>query len=490
MYAERHSAMFLTALVFSLSFLCSCGSSDAGSNANIELNEHYKQEDSFSIDSSAAADYIKNDPALENVQGKTIYWLSHYDLNPSNNQDRSVALSLFEDEYGGKVEYINCAYESRFDVLASRILGGDPVDMFPYEWDAVPNGVIKDQYLPLDEYVDLDSEIWDDIRDVADMFVYKGDHYVVPYCVSSPLLITYSRSLCEENNLPDPYELYKKGQWDWDIFMDMMSEFVAGSGSDETRYGINGWFGQALIQSTGETVINYDGEKFSNNIKCAAIEDAENMMESIMKQGLYNQEWQSYLIEDGSTLFFAMADWSLNESNIKNEPDPEISSGGYVESNDIMIVPFPKSPDADKYYLSCSFGAKMLVKNSENGDAVGAYIKCERLAAIMDEYNQDARNKTIIPNVNAAGVMKGYITAEQYDALSEYTDTSKITPVFDFGYGMGTRMFSDGDYTYETRGIMDNITSALLNGDRDSWAVVRDEWSPVIDGIIEEFNSK
>lgn len=489
MYALRRVLSLLTMMIFAAT-LCSCGNSDDTPGADIELNDRYKQEDDFTINSSAAADYIKNDPALENVKGKTIYWLSYYDVNPANNQDRSVALSLFEDEYGGKVEYINCAYETRFEVLASRILGGDPVDMFPYEWDAVPNGVVKDQYQPLDEYVDLSDEIWGGMEDVADMFMYEGKHYVVPYCVTDPLLITYSRSMCEGNGLPDPYELYQKGEWDWDIFMDMMTEFASGAESGEKRFGINGWFGQALIQSTGETVINYDGEKFSNNIKSAAIEDAENIMGNIMKQGLYDPEWRGYLNEDGSTLFFAMAPWALTESNIRNEPEPEMNAGGYIESNDIMVVPFPKNPDTDEYYLCCSFGAKMLVKNSENGDAVGAYIKCERLAAVMEEYAQDSKGKSLIPNVSASGALKGYVTEEQFDAMQEYTDTSRITPVFDFGYGMGTRMYSDGEYTYETRGIMDNITSALLNGDRDSWAVVRDEWSPVIDGIVEEFNSK
>ena len=489
MYAPKRYLSLLITLSLA-AFLCSCGNSDSSQDAAIELNEHYKQEDDFSIDSAAAAEYIENDPALENVKGKTIYWLSYYDVNPADNQDRTVALSLFEDEYGGKVNYINCAYESRFDVLASRILAGDPVDMFPYEWDAVPNGIVKDQYQPLDDYVDLDDEIWTGIRDVAEMFEYRGSHYVIPYSVSDPLLLTYSRSICDENGLPDPYELYEKGEWDWNVFMDMMTEFVSGAESGTKRFGINGWFGQALIQSTGETVIKYDGEKFSNNIKSPAIEDAENIMESIMKQGLYDPEWRGYLNEDGSTLFFAMGSWALNDSNIKNEPEPDMSEGGYVESNDLMVVPFPKNPDTEKYYLSCSFGAKMLVKNSENGDAVGAYVKCERLAAVMEEYADDSKSKMLIPNVSAAGALKGYVTEEQLDAMNEFTNTSKVSPVFDFGYGMGTRMFSDGDYTYETRGIMDNITSALLNGDRDSWAVIRDEWSPVIDSIIEEFNSK
>ena len=70
-----------------------------------------------------------------------------------------------------------CTSDTKFDTLASRILGGDPVDMFPYEWDAVPNGVTKDQYQPLDDYLDLSDDIWSDMTDVIDMFQYKGKHY-------------------------------------------------------------------------------------------------------------------------------------------------------------------------------------------------------------------------------------------------------------------------------------------------------------------------
>lgn len=55
---------------------------------------------------------------------------------------------------------------------------------------------------------------------------------------------------------------------------------------------------------------------------------------------------------------------------------------------------------------------------------------------------------------------------------------------------MGSRMYGDGEYTYETRGVMNNLTSALLNGDKDSWAVLRDEWSSVIDEVIDGYNNK
>ncbi|WP_294367105.1 ABC transporter substrate-binding protein [uncultured Ruminococcus sp.] len=466
---------------------CGSGSDDSSKAESSSADSAYKEKDDVTVDTTLVDEMVASDP---DIKGQTIYWLADYDLNPTNNQDRSVALSLFEDKYGAKVEYVSCTSDTKFDTLASRILGGDPVDMFPYEWDAVPNGVTKDQYQPLDDYLDLSDDIWSDMTDVIDMFQYKGKHYVVPYCLSDPLLLTYSRSMCEENGLDDPYELYKKDKWNWDAFTDMMKTFVGNAGDGETRYGINGWFGQAMVQSTGEAFVTYDGTKFANNISSPAIERAEDTMEEIMNQKLYDPTWYGYLPDDNSTLFFGMADWALGASNVKHDPDPEMNDDGFVEENDLMIVPFPVDPEADQYYLNCNFAAKMLVKGSDKGDAVAAYIKCERMAAMIDEYQDAAKEKAIIPNINAQGKLKSYVTEEQYDALQDYKDPKKITPVFDFGYGMGSRMYGDGDYTYETRGVMNNLTSALLNGDKDSWAVLRDEWKSVIDEVIDGYNNQ
>ena len=456
--------------VLSMSLLLSataCGN-DAAENSS-----HYKSEDDVAI--SAPAEDAGTGMDVD-ISGQTIYWLATYDLNPSNNQDRSVALTLFEDVYGGKVEWIQCTSDDKFDVLTNRILGGDPVDMFPYEWDALPNGVYKEQYQPLDDYLNLEDEIWDDMRDAIDMYEYNGKHYVVPYAISDPLLITYSRNMCQENGLDDPYELYQDGEWDWDVFMDMMKTFVANGDGSTQRYGIAGWFGQAMVQSTGKTIINFDGKEFTNNIYDEDIEAAETLMAEMRSLNLYDPTWYSNFPEAGNILFYGMADWSLNGSNAKNQ------------DADIMVVPFPKSPDADEYYLCANFAAKMLVKNSDKGDAVATYIYCERLAETQEEYVQAAKDKALIVEQSASGVVLGYRTEEQYDAIMQFKEDT--TPVFDFGYGMGSTMYGDGEYTYETRGIMNNLMDALLTyPEIDSWAVLRDNWAAAIDDVLETYNS-
>lgn len=170
-----------------------CGGGDSDKSGS---ESRTKSEDDVKI--SADASINEGDP---DIKGQTISWLSYYDVNPTGNDDRSIALTLFEDVYGAKVEWISTTYETKYDDLANRLLGGDPVDMFPYEWDAVPNGVYKNQYQPLDDYIDLEDELWADVKGLADKMEYKGAHYVVPYCISDPVCIIYSRQMMEDEGL-------------------------------------------------------------------------------------------------------------------------------------------------------------------------------------------------------------------------------------------------------------------------------------------------
>ncbi|HBI85399.1 MAG TPA: hypothetical protein DDX71_03795 [Ruminococcus sp.] len=465
---KRMLAM-LSALTLAFS-LTACGETEQSEGRT-------KSEDDVAI----ATDNVSNtgDP---DITGQEICWLAPYDLNPTGNADRSVAVSLLEDVYGAHIKYIATTSDSKFDDLANLINSGDQVDMFPYEWDAVPNGVTKGMYDPLDDYIDLSDPIWDGTRDIAETFKYNGHYYVVPFATSDPLAITYSREMISEEGLKDPYTLYQKGEWNWNTFMDMMKQFVNAAEGGETRYGICGWFGQAITQSTGDTIVKYDGSKFSNNIMSANIERAELLQEEISKLGLYDPTWYGNFPTDGKILFYGMAPWHLADSNAKN-PDA-----------DLFVVPFPKDPESKDYNLCMNYGAVMLVKNSKRGDAVATYIKCARLAETDPKFKAAAKEKALIQSVNAQGKVTGYITEEQYDFMQTWYDPANIKPMFDFGYGMGTLMYNE-TYDYSTRGVMNNCADAILNqaqyeGTPDTWAEIRSQWSSVVDTVVAEYNAK
>ncbi len=400
-----------------------------------------------------------------------IVWLADYDLNPPENENRSIAVALFEDVFGGKIKFVHTSAEEKFDNLASMILSGDEVDMFEYEPNALPDGVKKKQYDPLDPYfssLEIESSIWDDMRDVIERFEYEGGHYVIPYSVSNPVVLTYSRKMIEENNLDDPYELYQKGEWDWDIFMEMMKKFQSNTGGN---YGINGFVGKSLLHSSGNNIVNYKNGKLVNNVNCAEIKEAQLFMQEIANNGLYSPYRNESFPSGKSTLFFAAPDWTIGYSNV-NCPDM-----------DFMAVPFPKAPESDTNYIACDFNAKMLVKNSQKGDAVATYIKCERFAETQEDYKEPAKEFALMPQKNTMGTTVSYITEEQYDVLQEYTDLSKVTPIVDFAYGMGNNMYTLAG----SDGIIDRLEKNMLlsGGNYETWKPFRNECSAAIKEEIE-----
>ncbi|MBR2913908.1 MAG: extracellular solute-binding protein, partial [Oscillospiraceae bacterium] len=176
----------------------------------------------------------------DGVEGRTVYWLGDYDLNPAKGKGRSAAIAMFETLYGANVEWIPCDYNDRYTVLSSRLQAGEPVDMMEFDVNAMPDGVQQGLFAPLDGYIDFKDVIWKDCLDEIDLFSWQGSHYVVPYAVSDTLLLAYSRKVCEENELADPYTLYTEGKWDWDAFMGMMQDFLAKNESRTKRYGIAG----------------------------------------------------------------------------------------------------------------------------------------------------------------------------------------------------------------------------------------------------------
>ena len=120
----------------------------------------------------------------------TITWLSDYDLNPARHEKRSSALEIFEDVFGGKINYVATSADGKYDRLAEMLNAGETVDMFPYEQGAFPEGLTRDLYAPLDPYYEelgMDTGIWDDMQEVIDMYSYKDGHYVIPYSFTNPV---------------------------------------------------------------------------------------------------------------------------------------------------------------------------------------------------------------------------------------------------------------------------------------------------------------
>ena len=412
--------------------------------------EKAEESSESSVETAAATETTAEEEA---PAGETVYFMSDYDLNPSYGENRSIPLTLFEDVYGGKIEWIPTTQATMYDDLSKAVLGGQQVDMFPYMENAVPYGVSQDLFQPLNDYIDFTDERWAEMKGLADKMAYKGSYYAVPTNINNPVVLIYSRKAVADMGFEDPYKLYTEGKWTWEAFVEMMKEFE--------NTGCAGWIGQGIMQSTGQPYVTYDGSAFANNIENEHIQSAGALIEQI-SGAMYDEKWYDEL--DENILFLGAGSWDIADSNKKNA------------DADVFFVPFP-SEDGSGKFVTADINAKMLVKNSQNGEAVAKYLECERIAATEEKYVTAQKNAAI----------ESGITEEQYTFLEELKRPDNV--MFDFAYGMSKKI-SNPTTEYNERGAINNMNDALLTGYADApstWTEIRDSYKEVIDEEIGKY---
>ena len=459
----------LTAGILALSLtasLTACGgSSDSGSATTGDTT-------TADVTTTAATEWTGDDIEVDaldetldvDISGKTLKWLGIYDLNPTNDSpERSPELALFEDTYGAKIEYMPTTSDKRFDDLATSILGGTSPDIFAYEWRTFPYDISKGQYQAIDSLVNWDDPKWADVKDTADSFIWKGEHYIAPlgYSFNDTQVLMYNKTTMADNGFEDPYELYLNGEWDWNTFVDMMKTYVESNDSGSERYGIGVWWANAFVYTSGETMVTYDGTKFGNNLRSQKIERAQGVLEDIFKNNLIKRGWiggESAFVDD-SILFYSMGTWAYNAA-AKSCPDDVI-----------QIVPFPKDPDSDKYYVSNKVFAYMWVKGSENADCVKAWFDCNRTVNYDEKYVEATKEKFLKNN-------DGW-TSEMYDIAMNFYDPDQFVQAYDYGYGLST---------YMSDTLMTVLYEGIANEQFEDWVQAREEYYSIVDEEIKVYN--
>ncbi len=165
-YNKKIAALFMAVI---LSFYIAACSSESVSEIPSDTSEAAVLQNSFVEPVIASPD--------EAAETGTITWLVYEDLL----SEMSEMVNLFETRFGGSIEQqMTSSGSAYFDKLGSLIAIGDSPDIVRYEWRSFPHGMSYNMYTPIDSYIDLDSELWKGVKDVAEQFVYNGRHYYAP----------------------------------------------------------------------------------------------------------------------------------------------------------------------------------------------------------------------------------------------------------------------------------------------------------------------
>ena len=405
---------------------------------------------------------------------KELEWLSYFDINPTKKEpEKRTDLTLFEEK-GGKIKYSQTSSMNKYDKLAARLMSNDPPDMFWYEQSMTfPANCIKEMFQPVDDIVDFDSAMWSDVKDVAEQFTLNGKHFVAPINFLPGSVITYDKSMIDAAGLDDPYELYQNSEWNWDNWYDMMSEFVSNAPADVERFGINGWFQTQVIQQTGKTMVNYDGEKFTSNINDPDIERAEDLLYQVGKNNLVNGNWlgnAKQALKDGNLLFYCMGTWAMTGNN------------GPSDADTWRVVPVPSDPNTDEKYMTSDMMAYMWVRGSTANEAVKCWYECCRMANTDETYKENGKEKFLNANPNW--------TEDMYQVIVDCS-SSEYNQVFDYGYGISSTMSDDNaneDGNCVTRKLYEYTNKADDNGKQFSWTELRESYSATVDAELKTIN--
>ena len=441
--------------------VASCGSSSGGDSSSSYV-------DKVKV---ASTDDIATIP---DGSEKELEWLSYFDINPTKKEpEKRTDLTLFEEK-GGKIKYSQTSSMNKYDKLAARLMSNNPPDMFWYEQSMTfPANCIKEMFQPVDDIVDFDSAMWSDVKDVAEQFTLNGKHFVAPINFLPGSVITYDKSMIDAAGLDDPYELYQNNEWNWDNWYDMMSEFVSNAPADVERFGINGWFQTQVIQQTGKTMVNYDGEKFTNNINDPDIERAEDLLYQVGKNNLVNGNWlgnAKQALKDGNLLFYCMGTWAMTGNN------------GPSDADTWRVVPVPSDPNTDEKYMTSDMTAYMWVRGSTAKEAVKCWYECCRMANTDETYKENGKEKFLNANPNW--------TEDMYQVIVDCS-SSEYNQVFDYGYGISSTMSDDNaneDGNCVTRKLYEYTNKADDNGKQFSWTELRESYSATVDAELKTIN--
>ena len=440
---------------------CSKGSSSSNPYEDVDVTSEVRDK----IRENALKSDLLPDVELEN---KTIKWLSDWDINPdASGKTKPIDVVVFEEKYGGKIEWIQCTYDNRYEKLAEMINSGEGVDFFyAGNMDAFPKGAIKGMFTPVDDYVDFDSPLWQSVQDVNDSLIWDGKHYcTVLQTMGDSVSCIYNRKTIQEAGLEDPADLYARGEWNWDTFESMLQSFVD---VENQHYGIDGWWYEfGLMATTGVPAVEIaDGELISN-IGDPAMERVQNFMYDLnttncIAIGVGDYGWTAHpeYIGDGKMLFYPVGLYEFY---------CESSQWKKKFGDDAFFVPMPKDPDADDYYIPVGIDGYMFIKGGQNPEGVARYLDSKRFT-LLDEETKEIADKQFKEDYGWTEEM-----VEMQHSMQELADNN---PFLDLSRGVNA----------DCGELLDN--SLRLTGRGVPWSETYDEVSKALDTYLEEANSE
>ncbi|NLJ75394.1 MAG: extracellular solute-binding protein [Firmicutes bacterium] len=279
-------------------------------------------------------------------------------------------LAEAEELFNCKIEMLIVPVDVFNETMVTRLISGDS----EYDVWAIDNGdsffplVGADALLPVNKVLGEDyyAEARKYARPAVDAFSVAGNTYLISSFETLPngatTWLAFNKDLFEAEGLPDPYELYRNGEWNWDNFHKIAlaaTKDLDGDGEPD-QFGIENLYTWAyLVASNGSNLFVPDETgKLIYNWNSEAVMAAMSFGRQLAS---IDRVTTTGGFSEGSVLMSFQATWQLD--GLK---DSGMRYG---------LIPFPKGPHADDHYFYTGFiGTFGLPANSAEPDKIAAVM--------------------------------------------------------------------------------------------------------------------
>lgn len=447
------SAALCAAMVLGMTACNQGGGSEASTTTSNTLDDDLQNP--VSID-----EFVEKTDELENPN---LLYLGFYDMRVAG--DIKPAVKLFEETYGGKIDYLQCNWGERLDKLQTMITTGQSPDMVDKENLTFPYLMNQNVYRDMTEYFEkyMSEPQWTDAyKEVIERCAWKNAHYFYPFAINAlPSCLIYDAGLFESLGLRNPKELYDTNEWDWNSFKQIMSDFMLAN--PDAIGGVYGVLGSDFMLTTGMPLIEIDNGKVVNNINNPTIDRAANFLMELRKEnfavrgeGMWSNE--SEPLATGKVAFLGVGNWKIADF-CKQYPEQTFE-----------FVPYPRDPLADKYYTNLTAFSYMVPTGAPNPEGAAAFINLLRKCQVDPE---------IRAVVDKSVMTEKQYSQEQFDFITGFENVDNYNLVLEAYYG----------FSAELTDIIDTmlVNVAFQSDEQKGWTQLRTEQEGAIDAYLSEY---
>jgi multiple sugar transport system substrate-binding protein len=216
-----------------------------------------------------------------NFNGFNMVMFFPWDRNPPRGEVAEVdrfleRLEYFQSKWNFTLEFREIGWDNYIARYITTTMAGDPMGHLGYiiSRDIYPSFITAGIAAPLSNLGIFDKHVPEYPPLLVESTMFNGamygvwDNWGFNYggMPNNATGLFYNKTMLTREGLSTPYELYNRGQWNWDTMLDLATRAtrdIDGDGSTD-QWGLTGrYHGMAFVDSNGGSIIRESGGRFN-----------------------------------------------------------------------------------------------------------------------------------------------------------------------------------------------------------------------------------